>query len=300
MSLTGRVVEELKNYHVVDCPAGPVQASTSGSLKKRGTKVCAGDIVDLKLIDSTQLRGIITAVHERSTFLRRPALANCSHLLCVCTYREPPLNLEALDRLLYTAEVNDLKPCVIVNKIDLLSAEELDGLAEIIRSYEAIGYPVLRTSGVTRAGVDLLVDSCTGRISACAGLSGVGKSTLLASIFPEVRFRIGALSDSSNRGTHTTTHVTLLPLPAGGYIADTPGLAYIDLPKVTEENVALFFPELRDCIGACRFNNCVHEYEPGCSVIRKVQEGMIAPWRHRHYLKIYKEMRSARKMYRNS
>ena len=301
MPITGRVIEEQKNYFIVDIPTtGQVAATTSGALKKLRSRVCTGDVVEVNLIDTSPLRGIITALGKRSTFIKRPALANCSHLFCICTYKEPPLNLESLDRLLFHALVHELQPCIVFNKIDLHSEAEHASAEKIIDVYREAGYPVFTTSAFTREGIGALVDSCAGRITACAGPSGVGKSTLLAAIFPEVSFRIGPLSSAASRGTHTTTNVTLLPLPNGGYIADTPGLAFIDLPAVPEEDVVLYFPELARHIGACRYNDCIHDHEPGCCITEKIEKGVIAPWRRTHYLKLYREMVKKRKQYRKS
>ncbi|MBN1575162.1 MAG: ribosome small subunit-dependent GTPase A [Chitinispirillaceae bacterium] len=298
MPITGRIIEEQKNFFVVDTPSGQVTATTSGGLKKQRTRVCTGDIVEVTIINTAPLRGVITTVGKRSSFIKRPALANCSHLFCICTWREPPLNLETLDRLLFCAQVYELQPCIVFNKIDLNTDKDDREMHKIINSYTAIGYPLFSTSAATHEGIDALVDFCADRISVCAGLSGVGKSTLLSVIFPDVNFRTGPLSSDSTRGIHTTTSIRLLPLRGGGYIADTPGLAFIDLPAVPEEDVVLYFPELAQCIGKCRFNDCIHDNEPGCFVAEKIEEGTIAPWRHNHYLKIRREMAERRKLYR--
>lgn len=298
MSLTGRVIEEQKNYFLVDTPDGTTIATTSGSLKKIRLRVCTGDIVDLKIINKIPRRGIISSIHKRTGFIRRPALANCSRLLCVVTFTEPPLNLESLDRLLVMAHIWGVQPCIIFNKKDLLTRNEHAEQEKIISVYRATGYPIFSVSSRNGNGIEQVTEYCRNEISACAGLSGVGKSTLLSAIFPEKIFRIGDLSESANRGTHTTTNVTLLPLPCGGYIADTPGLAFIDLPIVPEENVVVYFPEIASCIGKCRFNNCIHDHEPGCVVTERVREGTIADWRHAHYLKFYSWMREQRRKYR--
>jgi ribosome biogenesis GTPase len=297
MPISGRVIEEQKNYFIIDTPSGRILATTSGVLKKQRLRVCTGDIVDVTIMDCTPPRGVITGVHPRTCFLKRPALANCTHLLCICTWKEPPLNLEALDRLLFCAHAYEMQPCIVLNKADLIAAGDPD-LRSIIGHYTAIGYPLFVTSARTGEGIDGLAGFCSGRIAAFAGLSGVGKSTLLATIFPDIDFRIGELSCAATRGTHTTTHVSLHPLPGGGYIADTPGLAFVKLPAVPEEDVVQYFPELAQYIGRCRFNNCIHENEPGCLVAEGVARGEISPWRHMHYLKIYNEMADRRKQYR--
>jgi ribosome biogenesis GTPase / thiamine phosphate phosphatase len=298
MSLTGRVIEEQKNYFVVDTPDGAVITTTSGSLKKTRQRVCTGDIVDLLIISDTPRRGVISAIHKRTSYIRRPALANCSRLLCIATSTEPPLNLECLDRLLVMAHIWGVRPCIIFNKEDVLTGNEHSEQEKIISVYRSIGYPVFSVSSKNGNGIEQVTDYCRNETSACAGLSGVGKSTLLSAIFPQKTFRIGGLSESANRGTHTTTNVTLLPLPHGGYIADTPGIAFIDLPVVPEENIVLYFPEITSCIGECRFNNCIHDSEPGCIVTERVHDGAIAEWRHTHYLKFYSWMREQRKRYR--
>lgn len=298
MKLCGRIVEEQKNYFVVDTGSERVTATTSGSLKQGKKRVCTGDIVDLKPIDPSSLRAVITSIHPRTSHIRRPALANCSHLLCMTTFREPSLNLEALDRLLFTAHAVDLTPCIVFNKKDLLSSKDIRDLDYIINIYRSAGYSVYLTSAVTGEGLDDVITFCTGKTSICAGISGVGKSTFLSRVFPDTGFRIGRLSDDANRGTHTTTHISLLALPGGGYIADTPGLAFIDLPALHEEEVVLNFPEIAACTGQCRFNNCVHDAEPGCAVSERIKEGSIAAWRHEHYLKFHAEMRERRKQFR--
>jgi len=285
--LCGRVVEEQKNYFVVDTPCGQLTATTSGILKKGRARVCSGDMVDVTIIDADKNRGQITSIHKRTSYLRRPSLANCSHLLCVCTLSEPPLNLEALDRLLFSCSAHGLEPVIVFNKVDLVCAEEQKRrLREVMDAYCRAGYRLLSASAHTAEGVGEIVQFCTGRICALAGLSGVGKSTLLSSIFPDIDMRIGALSFKDTRGTHTTTNVTLLPLPGGGYIADTPGLAMIDIPDLAPEEVALHFPEIAACTGRCRFNDCIHDNEPDCFVTGEVANGAIATWRHAHYLAI--------------
>jgi len=298
MSSTGRVTEEQKNYFIVDDPHGKVIATTSGTLKKKRQRVCTGDIVDYTLIDEQARRGVISRIHKRTTHIRRPALANCSRLLCIATFSEPPLNLESLDRLLVTAHIWGVEPCIIFNKFDLLSDDEKNDQQKIIDVYRRIGYQVFSISSRDGTGITEVVNHCRNETCACAGLSGVGKSTLLSAIFPDRTFRIGSLSEGANRGTHTTTHVSLIPLPEGGYIADTPGLAFIDLPSIPEEDVVLHFPEIAACIGQCRFNNCIHEHEPGCIVAEKVEDGTIVSWRHEHYLKFFSLMREQRRQYR--
>jgi ribosome biogenesis GTPase / thiamine phosphate phosphatase len=298
MPTTGRVIEEQKNYFVVDTVTGPFQATTKGVLKRDKKRVCVGDIVDIEIIDNDQHVGIIHKIHERTSYLKRPSIANLSQVLLISAWKEPLLDLEGMDRFLVNASLHHFTPVIVFNKTDLLVEEERPEFDALIAWYRKMGYLVLTLSALTGENFEELLEVCSGHLSVFAGLSGVGKSRLLSRIFPENDLRIGDVSGATGRGTHTTTSVTLLPLPGGtGYVADTPGFSFVELPLVPEEDVVTFFPELEQQIGTCRFNNCLHDNEPGCNVRALVDNGDIAPWRVEHYLKIYKEMKDRRRGY---
>lgn len=298
MSISGRIIEEQKNYLVVDTSLGQVQATTRGLLKKDKKRVCVGDIVDLDIIDADQQIGIILGIHDRASHLKRPSIANLSQVFLITTWKEPPLDLEAMDRFLVNAALHHFTPIIVFNKIDLIDPAELDDFNALVASFRRMGYAVLALSALTGEHFGELLSVCANHLSVFAGLSGVGKSKLLSRIFPDRDFRISDVSGATGRGTHTTTSVILLPLPRGGYIADTPGFSFVELPLVPEEDVATFFPELERQIGACRFNNCLHDNEPGCTVRALVEKGEIMAWRVEHYLKIYREMRERRRGYK--
>lgn len=299
MTIQGRIIEERKNYFIVDTPEGPVRAAAKGLLRRDKVRVCVGDMVDCDLMNEDSRDGIITGVHARKSYLNRPAIANLTQVILVATFREPPLDLEALDRLLLSAGAYELSAVIAFNKSDLMTAADREACRPITEALRAIGYPVVETSAHTGDNLDALTALCAGHVSAFAGPSGVGKSALLSRIFPDRAFVLGEVSGVNGRGTHTTTHVSLIPLPRGGYIADTPGMTFVDLPLVPEEDVATYFPELDRLIGTCKFNNCIHEDEPGCRVRELVASGEIAGWRYEHYRKIYREMRDRRREYRD-
>lgn len=300
MPLSGRVTEEQKNYFVVDTPSGPVQATTKGVLKKDKKRICVGDMVDIEVIDNDLHIGIIHGTHERTSYLKRPSLANLSRVFLITTWKEPALDLEGMDRFLVNAALHRFTPIIVFNKTDLLTGPDLPAFDALIAVYRRIGYEVLTVSALTGERVEGLLAACADHLSVFAGLSGVGKSRLLSRIFPDRDFRIGEVSGATGRGTHTTTSVELMPLPRPyeGYIADTPGFSFVELPLVPEEDVVTFFPELERQIGACKFNNCLHDNEPGCSVRALVEKGEIAPWRVGHYLKMFREMKERRRGYR--
>lgn len=296
--LSCRVIEEQKNYFQVDSSQGLVRAGIKGALKKERARICSGDIVDVELMNSEPPEGIITKVHKRKNFLPRPALANIDLVFFIHTIKEPPIDLDALDRFLFSAEVYMFRPIIVFNKIDILTDTDIAKCEEVSGIYKNAGYEILHTSAVTCEGVDKLVELCKNHISAFTGLSGVGKSTLLSKIFPDIDFRIGKISDHTQRGTHTTTNTTLHKLSHDGYIADTPGLSFVNIPEVPDEMVSSYFPELCSRIGQCKYNNCTHHDEPGCMVESLIQNNEIANSRMVNYRKIYKEMFMKRKSYK--
>ncbi|NLG19087.1 MAG: ribosome small subunit-dependent GTPase A [Fibrobacter sp.] len=298
MQLSGRVIEEQKNYLIVDTPEGTVRSTIKGILKKNKTRVFTGDLVDLEIINRDPLEGVISAIHERSSLLKRPAVANLSQVFFIFTVKSPPLDLESLDRFLFSARVYGLEAIIVFNKIDLLNCDDSKELEKIREIYRKIGYRTVCTSAVTNTGIEELISLCKDKISAFSGLSGAGKSTLLSKIILDKSFRIGEVSGSNGRGTHTTTHVSLHPLKEGGYVADTPGISFVNVPTVPEEEVTGYFPELECRIGQCRYNNCIHGGEPGCIVDQLIAENEIAGFRRDHYLKIYNEMKAIRKRYK--
>lgn len=295
---SGRVVEEQKNYFLVDTNQGIIRCVLKGTLKKVRARICAGDLVQITVTNNDSLDGIITNVEERTSYIRRPALANLTQIVLVATLKSPHLDLESIDRMLFSAEVYGIKPLLVFNKSDLLSESESKELDAIISLYQRCGYSSLKTSAETGIGIERLKEFCEREISAFSGLSGVGKSTLLSKIFPDIHFRIGEVSGIRGRGTHTTTNIIIHRYKEDSYIADTPGLSFIDIPEISEESTGAYFPEIAACIGMCRFNNCIHDNEPGCEVLERISKGEIAESRRDHYLKIYSEMKVIRKQYR--
>lgn len=245
--------------------------------------------------------GVVEQVLPRRTILARPdvfrshlrqiIVANAEQLLIVAAWRNPPLWPELVDRYLIAAERYKLTPIICLNKIDLAEAE--GSLAEcqaIFQIYRSLGYLVILTSARTGLGVNTLRQTLQGRITALAGLSGVGKSSLLAAVQPGRQLRIGAVNESSGEGRHTTTQVTLLPLANGGYVADTPGIREFGLSGLSRHELIQFYPELLAHAHRCRFANCSHRHEPDCGVKAALQAGTVALLRYDNYQKIYESL----------
>jgi ribosome biogenesis GTPase len=266
-------------------------------LNGKKIRVSTGDSVEVRVINRDSSEGVICEVAERKSFLPRPPLANLSQVVFINCFKQPNLDTEAVDRFLFSSAVYGIDAVIVFNKTDLLSEAETAELAAVERRYRDIGYKIIRASVPRKSGVSEIIDTCRGKTGAFTGLSGVGKSSLLSLIFPDSEFKTNNVSGARGRGTHTTTHTKLLALDENTFVADTPGFAFVDVPTVNEESVAEYFPEIRDAISKCRFNNCVHDAEPGCKVTELIDSGEIAPWRREHYLKIYREMARRRKTY---
>ena len=239
-------------------------------------------------------RGVVEAVLPRTSALARPdvfhshlqqvIVANADQLLIVAAWAHPPVWLELIDRYLIASERYRLSPVICINKIDL--AQDVTACRAALRPYEDLGHRVMYASALMGVGVDELRGVLRGRTTVLAGLSGVGKSALLAAVQPGLHLRIGAVSDDSHEGRHTTTQVTMLPLVIGGYVVDTPGIREFGVSGVSRGELVRFYPEIAAVAGSCRFRDCSHLHEPGCAVLAAVRQGLVSEARYHNYEKI--------------
>jgi ribosome biogenesis GTPase len=233
-------------------------------LKKIGQRVMVGDRVLVEEPDWADGRGAIAEVLPRKTQLDRPPVANAEQILLVFALADPPLDPYQLTRFLTKAEFTELDVCLCLNKSDLVSDEELDEWRNRLKDW---GYEPIFISVCTFEGLEELSDRLKGKITILAGPSGVGKSSLINQLIPNVNQRVGEVSGKLSRGRHTTRHVELFELPAGGLLADTPGFNQPDLDCSPEE-LPWYFPEARQrlAVGNCQFSDCSHRDEPNCMV----------------------------------
>lgn len=300
MYLRGRIIEEHKNHYYVDTQQGVFNATLKGVLKKQKNRLYVGDFVDIEVFNIDPPEGIIRKLYQRKNIFHKPAIANIQQIIFVNTLKEPALNLEFVDRFLFSSQVFQFPTVLVFNKSDLHSQSDNKKVSGILSYYTHIGYTCLTMSALRGENIKSLVDLCDNTLSILAGLSGTGKSTILAKIFPDRTFKTQELSKSIDRGMHTTTNTTLLKLSGPGYIADTPGFSYIDLPDIDEQDVSSYFPEISSNEGGCRFNNCIHENEPGCSIKPLVDTGKITQTRYTNYLSIYNAIKYKRRDYKPS
>ncbi len=271
-------------------------AALRGRVKREGeTRLAVGDRVDVER-DGGALFAI-TAIHPRTTQLarRNPSGArgerivavNLEQVVVVFAMVSPAPNVRMLDRFLVIAEANDLKGAVVVNKVDLATRADAEALFHV---YTQIGYTVHYTSIRSGAGLEGLHDQLRGHTTAISGPSGVGKSSLLNTMYPGLDLRVGEVSASVNKGRHTTVGAWMHPLPDGGYVVDTPGLREVGLWGLPSTSLDQCFPEIREHGGSCRFSTCRHLAEPGCSVRDAVSAGLVHPERYASYVKLRGEV----------
>jgi ribosome biogenesis GTPase / thiamine phosphate phosphatase len=296
----GIVLQARSGRHIVQDGDGIVICQVRGRLKQKRLPtdlVATGDRVRWR--PTRTGRGIIEEVLPRGAVLnrRRPGqieaeqviVANPDQALCIFAVQDPPPHLRLLDRLLVIAENSDLPALICANKIDLLHQDPATGQRQARRLfglYEEIGYPVIYTSAHTGTGVERLREELQGKLSVLYGPSGVGKSSLLNAIQPELGLVTEQTSRSTGKGRHTTVTVRLWPLRDGGYVADTPGLREAGFWDIEPEELAWHFVEMRPFLANCRFSSCTHTHEPGCAVKEAVDAGAIHPARYESYCRL--------------
>jgi ribosome biogenesis GTPase / thiamine phosphate phosphatase len=259
-------------------------------------KLAVGDEVQLEQ-DGEGARWAISAILPRRSQLARRApgggygerivAANVDQVLVVFAAANPEPHPRMIDRFLIIAEANDIAAHVVINKADLVSVESVRAR---FGDYERAGYPVHITSVKTGRGLEALREVLEGRTTALSGPSGVGKSSLMNAMFQGLDLRVAEISQSVNKGRHTTVGAWLHPLPNGGYVVDTPGLREIGMWGLTAEHLDGYFPEFRPFLGQCRFADCVHVVEPGCSIREALARDEIAAGRYDTYVRLLDEL----------
>lgn len=295
--IPGVVINARGHHYDVETDEGVRLCRVRGRLlQERGddTLVAVGDRV--MLLPEGKKKGLIDVIEERTSVLsrRRPGsnravedvlLANPDQALIVFAIAQPEPHLRMLDRFLVIAEANELPAIICINKIDLTgepAAKEKFGL------YEEMGYALLYASAESGSGLDHLFELLKDKMTVVTGPSGVGKSSLINAIHPELDLRVGELRDFEGKGRHTTRSAQLFRLPFGKetYIADTPGIRELGLYEIDPASLGFFFVDIKPFVNECRYPNCTHTHEPGCAVQAAVQAGKIAPERYESYLRI--------------
>ncbi len=249
-----------------------------GIFRKDKIKPMIGDRVEIEIIDETH--GNIEKIMERTSQLVRPPVSNIDLLVVVISTTNPEPDFYFIDKLLVMAEARGIKPLLCINKTDISSADKIK------ENYKSTGYPVFEACAKENKLPDNLYNYLEGKTTAFAGLSGVGKSSLL-NLLVDDDLETGAISDKIQRGKHTTRHIELFELKNGGYVLDTPGFSSFEAEIMTPQELSDYFPEMSEFKNGCRFSGCAHINEPDCIVKNAVKDGFISQSRYESYCKMY-------------
>ena len=260
--------------------------SARGKMKQEEQTPVVGDFVQIEVVEEEKKQGVILEILPRSNYSKRPKIANLTQLVFVISLKMPKPDLLLLDKQLAYANWLEMKPIICINKVDLGTPEVLRQIQSL---YEKIGYRVLTTNAKEKEGILELKKTLIQEVTAFSGNSGVGKSTIIDRILPNAHVKIGAVSTSHHKGMHTTTFSEMYPLPQGGYIIDTPGIKGFGTIDFNPNEVAHFFPEIFEISQNCRFNNCTHRHEPGCAVLKALENHKISESRYTSYLSIIED-----------
>jgi ribosome biogenesis GTPase len=258
--------------------------------------VAVGDQIEFELEPNSN-QGIINKLHDRKNYIIRKSInlskqaqiiaANMDQAFLVVTLASPRTSLGFIDRFLATAEAYSIPAVLIFNKLDLFNEEGLEILGEYKAIYEHIGYPCYTVSALEGTNIPQIEGLLKDKTTLFSGHSGVGKSSLINVLLPGRSIKTGEISEASDKGQHTTTFAEMHILPYGGYLIDTPGIRELGIFDIRPEELGHYFREMRNLMNQCRFNNCRHINEPGCAVIKGVENGEIEISRYESYLSIY-------------
>ena len=279
----GRIIRSISGFYEVQTEDGLVTCRARGSLRRSQEIPLTGDVVRISVEKG---KGMIEKILPRHNSFVRPAVANVDALVIFAANTNPVTEPFLIDRVAAIAGDQEVAVYLCVNKCDLDPAEDL------VRIYTRAGFSVIPASAETGEGVDLLWQLIRGKLVAFTGNSGVGKSSMLNRLCPELALPTGAVSEQLGRGRHTTRHVELFNLGEGTYVADTPGFSSFDTDQmevILKENLQYAFPDFGPYIGGCQFHDCTHRRAPGCAVTAALAAGDLEPTRYDSYLRLYEK-----------
>ncbi|MDY5974038.1 ribosome small subunit-dependent GTPase A [Streptococcus pluranimalium] len=283
--MQGRIIKSLAGFYYVEADGQVFQTRARGNFRKKGQTPYVGDFVDFSAEDNSE--GYILKIHDRKNSLVRPPIVNIDQAVVIMSAKEPEFNANLLDRFLVLLEHKFIRPVIYISKLDLLdSIAEMEIIAD---QYRRIGYDFVLSQ---KELLPLLKD----QVTVFMGQTGVGKSTLLNTIAPELALETGEISDSLGRGRHTTRAVSFYDV-YDGKIADTPGFSSLDYEVKTVEDLSEAFPEIRKASHFCKFRSCSHTHEPGCGVKLALEKGDIWQSRYDNYLQFLSEIENRRETY---
>lgn len=291
--MTGKIIKGIAGFYYVHIEdKGVYECKARGIFRNQRIKPLVGDNVSVDILDEQEKEGNITEIIPRKNALLRPAVANIDQALVIFAITKPDPDFKLLDRFLIRMEQQSLTSIICFNKQDIALEEEKDFIRRV---YEPCGYPVLFLSAYREEGLEALKKLLTGRTTALAGPSGVGKSTLINALSPYAGMETGSISKKIERGRHTTRHSEIIALGDETYIMDTPGFTSLHISEITKEELGGYYPEFKLYEPSCRFGGCAHISEPDCGVKTAVEQGKISRVRYGNYKVLYQELKDIRR-----
>jgi len=299
--MQGLVIKSTGSWYQVHAEDGEIyDCRIKGKFRIKGIQttnpLAVGDQVDFEL-EPNSGNGVIDKLHERKNYIIRKSInlskqaqiiaANMDQAFLVVTIASPRTSMGFIDRFLATAEAYGIPAVLIFNKLDLFNDAGLEILEDYKAIYENIGYPCYTVSALEGTNIHIIEDLLKDKTTLFSGHSGVGKSSLINALMPDLDIKTGEVSEASDKGQHTTTFAEMHELPFGGYLIDTPGIRELGIFDIRPEELGHYFVEMRALLNQCKFHNCRHVNEPGCAVIKAVEEGEIELSRYESYLSIY-------------
>ena len=281
--MTGRIVRSLSGFYDVQTEEGIITCRGRGALRKAGSSPLTGDMAEISVEHG---KGMVDRLCPRNNSFVRPAVANIDILVIFAANVNPVTEPYLIDRVAAIAGDQNVPVCLCINKCDL------DPALDLVRIYRNAGFRVIVTSAQTGEGVEELRQLLEGKLAAFTGNSGVGKSSILNRLCPELALATGEVSEKLGRGRHTTRHVELYRLGENTYVADTPGFSSFDTDQmevILKENLQYSFPDFGPYLGKCQFRDCTHRREPGCAVRAAWEAGNIEKSRYDSYLRLYEK-----------
>jgi len=290
----GKIVKALSGFYYVLSNDKLVQCRGRGVFRKNKITPLVGDEVVFQAENDTE--GYILEIKERKNELVRPPIANVDQAILVFSAVEPDFSTALLDRFLVLIEYNRIRPLICITKMDLTSETEKINIHKFAVDYQKAGYDVLLTSSETAEGINELLPYIKGEISVFAGQSGVGKSSLLNVLRPDLSLKTNDISNHLGRGKHTTRHVELIHI-GEGLVADTPGFSSLEFNEIEAEELNFCFPEIQTLSEECKFRGCLHISEPKCAVKSAYESGGLPAYRYEHYLEFLDEIKNRKPRY---
>ena len=292
--LNGRIIQSISGFYFVEAADAVFECKAKGSFRKKQITPLVGDNV---VIETADEKGTVVEILERRNYLVRPPVANIDVLFIVSSVADPKPNLYVIDKLSALAVYRGIEPVIVFSKCDLENPEKYESI------YRKSGLKTICCSSVNNDGIDKILEYIDGKVCAFTGNSGVGKSSILNAISPELCLETNETSSKLGRGKHTTRTVSLYRIN-NGFIADTPGFSSVDFEnlsdKIFKDELPDCFPEFTDFTDGCKFaTSCSHTTDKGCSVLAAVRDGIIAEERHQSYIRMYEEIKNFKKWEQN-